>query len=132
MKKHPSDVRPTGIAVAIAAVLIGCASAPVMAQSSTSEDGKQVSAGQADTGQAEAGEARATPVGEARTTLETVHVSATRIESDLLKTPVTVTLSNGATIVIAAGASTGSISVAAPSDDVYADAGTVSATISCG
>src|SRR6185295_5046971 len=42
---------------------------------------------------------------------------------------VTVTLSNGATISIAAGASSGSVSVAAPSDDVYVDAGNVSATI---
>ena len=36
---------------------------------------------------------------------------------------------NGATITIAAGASTGTVSVAAPTDDVYLDAGTVSATI---
>src|SRR5205085_184634 len=42
---------------------------------------------------------------------------------------VTVTLSNGATILIADGASTGQVSIAAPSDDVYTDAGTVSATI---
>ena len=46
------------------------------------------------------------------------------------QTPVTVTLSNGATIAIAAGASAGTVSVAAPSDDVLIDAGTVSATIS--
>ncbi|MBN3865828.1 large adhesive protein, partial [Pseudomonas frederiksbergensis] len=45
-------------------------------------------------------------------------------------TPVTVTLSNGAVITIAAGATTGSVSVAAPADDVYKDAGTVQATIS--
>ena len=45
-------------------------------------------------------------------------------------TAVTVTLDNGATITIAAGASSGSVSVAAPSDDVYIDAGIVSATIS--
>ncbi|MEW6119492.1 MAG: retention module-containing protein [Pseudomonadota bacterium] len=45
------------------------------------------------------------------------------------QTPVSVTLSNGATISIAAGASLGSVSVAAPSDDVYVDAGSVSATI---
>ncbi|WP_140627733.1 immunoglobulin-like domain-containing protein [Methylibium rhizosphaerae] len=45
------------------------------------------------------------------------------------QTPVTVTLSNGATISIAAGASTGTVSLNAPADDVYADAGTVSATI---
>jgi surface adhesion protein len=46
------------------------------------------------------------------------------------QTAVTVTLSNGATINIAAGASSGSVSVAAPTDDVYVDAGNVSATIS--
>ena len=45
-------------------------------------------------------------------------------------TATTVTLSNGATISIAAGASSGSVSVPAPSDDVYLDAGSVSATIS--
>ncbi|ROL81844.1 type I secretion protein [Pseudomonas chlororaphis] len=44
-------------------------------------------------------------------------------------TPVTVTLSNGAIITIAAGATSGSVTVAAPSDDVYKDAGTVQATI---
>ncbi|MFL9854086.1 LapA family giant adhesin, partial [Pseudomonas chlororaphis subsp. aurantiaca] len=44
-------------------------------------------------------------------------------------TPVTVTLSNGAVINIAAGATTGTVTVAAPSDDVYKDAGTVQATI---
>jgi len=44
-------------------------------------------------------------------------------------TPVTLTLSNGATITIAAGASSGSVNVAAPADDVYTDAGSVSATI---
>ncbi|MGF6314585.1 retention module-containing protein [Pseudomonas frederiksbergensis] len=44
-------------------------------------------------------------------------------------TPVTVTLSNGAVITIAAGATTGSVSVDAPADDVYKDAGKVEATI---
>ncbi|WP_235581906.1 immunoglobulin-like domain-containing protein, partial [Rhizobacter sp. Root29] len=44
-------------------------------------------------------------------------------------TDVTVTLSNGATITIAAGASSGSVAHAAPADSVYADAGSVSATI---
>ncbi|MBP5057457.1 hypothetical protein HUS95_19925, partial [Pseudomonas chlororaphis] len=42
-------------------------------------------------------------------------------------TPVTVTLSNGAVINIAAGATTGTVTVAAPADDVYKDAGTVQA-----
>ena len=45
------------------------------------------------------------------------------------QSPVTVTLSNGATIIIASGSSSGSANVAAPGDDVYADAGSVSATI---
>jgi surface adhesion protein len=46
------------------------------------------------------------------------------------QTPVTVTLSNGATINIAAGASSGNVTVAAPDDDPYLDASTVSTTIS--
>ncbi|VVO96370.1 hypothetical protein PS896_02585 [Pseudomonas fluorescens] len=44
--------------------------------------------------------------------------------------PVTVTLSNGAVITIEAGKTTGTVTVAAPADDVYKDAGTVQATIS--
>ncbi|SDR80454.1 surface adhesion protein [Pseudomonas sp. Z003-0.4C(8344-21)] len=43
--------------------------------------------------------------------------------------PVTVTLSNGAVITIKAGETTGTTTVAAPSDDVYKDAGSVQATI---
>ncbi|MED5620099.1 immunoglobulin-like domain-containing protein [Ideonella sp. BN130291] len=58
----------------------------------------------------------------------TITYTATLSQAAL--TPVTVTLSNGATIAIAAGQASGSTSVAAPSDDVYVDAGTVSATIS--
>ncbi len=45
-------------------------------------------------------------------------------------TPVTVILSNGAVITIAANATSGSVTVAAPKDDAYIDAGKVSATIS--
>ncbi|WP_339527739.1 immunoglobulin-like domain-containing protein, partial [Pseudomonas sp. EL_65y_Pfl2_R96] len=44
-------------------------------------------------------------------------------------TPVTVTLSNGSVITIDAGKTTGTVTVPAPSDDVYKDAGTVEATI---
>ncbi|WP_025132472.1 immunoglobulin-like domain-containing protein, partial [Pseudomonas sp. PH1b] len=44
-------------------------------------------------------------------------------------TPVTVTLSNGAVITIAAGATSGTVTVAAPADDVYLDAGKVNASI---
>ncbi|EJK99252.1 large adhesive protein [Pseudomonas fluorescens Q2-87] len=43
--------------------------------------------------------------------------------------PVTVTLSNGAVINIAAGATTGTVTVDAPKDDVYKDAGKVEVTI---
>ncbi|MGE8351438.1 MAG: retention module-containing protein [Pseudomonas protegens] len=50
--------------------------------------------------------------------------------SNAAGTPVTVTLSNGAVITIAAGATTGTATVAAPADDVYKDAGKVEATIS--
>ncbi|NHX00193.1 LapA family giant adhesin [Pseudomonas koreensis] len=45
-------------------------------------------------------------------------------------TPVTVTLSNGAVITIEAGKTTGTVTVPAPADDVYKDAGNVEATIS--
>ncbi|WP_337248680.1 beta strand repeat-containing protein, partial [Pseudomonas sp. MWU318] len=44
-------------------------------------------------------------------------------------TPVTVTLSNGAVITIEAGKTSGTVTVDAPKDDVYKDAGTVEATI---
>ncbi|MGA5485927.1 LapA family giant adhesin, partial [Pseudomonas siliginis] len=44
--------------------------------------------------------------------------------------PVTVTLSNGAVITIKAGETSGNVTVPAPSDDVYKDAGSVQATIS--
>ncbi|WP_236170464.1 retention module-containing protein, partial [Pseudomonas parakoreensis] len=44
-------------------------------------------------------------------------------------TPVTVTLSNGAVITIDAGKTSGTVTVDAPKDDVYKDAGTVEATI---
>ncbi|WP_176244862.1 immunoglobulin-like domain-containing protein, partial [Pseudomonas sp. B11(2017)] len=44
-------------------------------------------------------------------------------------TPMTVTLSNGATITIEAGKTSGTVTVPAPADDVYKDAGTVEATI---
>ncbi|MGB5829891.1 MAG: retention module-containing protein, partial [Pseudomonas mandelii] len=45
------------------------------------------------------------------------------------QTPVTVTLSNGSTITIEAGKTTGTVTVKAPADDVYKDAGKVEATI---
>ncbi|MCW1248449.1 hypothetical protein OC610_28785, partial [Pseudomonas sp. SAICEU22] len=43
--------------------------------------------------------------------------------------PVTVTLSNGAVINIAAGATTGTVTVDAPKDDVYKDAGKIEVSI---
>ena len=46
------------------------------------------------------------------------------------QTAMTVNLSNGSVITIAAGANTGSVNVSAPGDDVYVDAGSVSASIS--
>src|SRR5947207_6858482 len=50
--------------------------------------------------------------------------------TSVAQTPVTVTLSNGAVIGIATGASSGTVIVAAPGEDVYVDAGNVSVTIS--
>ena len=44
-------------------------------------------------------------------------------------TPVTVTLSNGSVITIEAGKTTGTVTVPAPADDVYKDAGKVEVTI---
>ena len=49
--------------------------------------------------------------------------------SNAAQTAVTVTLSSGQTIAIAAGATTGTVSILAPTEDVYVDAGTVSRTI---
>ncbi|WP_163008245.1 immunoglobulin-like domain-containing protein, partial [Pseudomonas viridiflava] len=43
--------------------------------------------------------------------------------------PVVVTLSNGQTITIEVGKTTGTVTVAAPADDVYKDAGKVEVTI---
>ncbi len=50
--------------------------------------------------------------------------------TDPAQTPVTFNLSNGATITIASGATVGTVSVLAPTDDVYLDASSVSVTIS--
>ncbi|MCX9157098.1 retention module-containing protein, partial [Niveibacterium sp. 24ML] len=56
-------------------------------------------------------------------------ITYTATLSQAAAAPLTVTLSNEAQIIIAAGATSGTVSVAAPSDDVYIDAGNVSATI---
>ncbi|WP_176563051.1 immunoglobulin-like domain-containing protein, partial [Pseudomonas sp. ICMP22404] len=45
------------------------------------------------------------------------------------QTPVTVTLSNGSVINIAAGETTGTVAVNTPANDVYNNGGTVSTTI---
>ncbi|MGN8259995.1 retention module-containing protein, partial [Pseudomonas sp. SMSB3] len=49
--------------------------------------------------------------------------------SNVAQSPVTVTLSNGQTITIGANQTTGSVTVVAPGDDPYIDAGQVSASI---
>ncbi|WKV89774.1 LapA family giant adhesin [Pseudomonas sp. B21_DOA] len=56
-------------------------------------------------------------------------ITYTATLSNAAGTPVTVTLSNGATILIEAGKTSGSVTVDAPKDDVYKDAGSVEATI---
>ncbi|MGA5587713.1 retention module-containing protein [Pseudomonas siliginis] len=56
-------------------------------------------------------------------------ITYTATLSNAAGTPVTVTLSNGATITIEAGKTTGTVTVDAPKDDVYKDAGSVEATI---
>ncbi|MEI7054150.1 immunoglobulin-like domain-containing protein, partial [Pseudomonas koreensis] len=56
-------------------------------------------------------------------------ITYTATLSNAAGTPVTVTLSNGAVITIDAGKTTGTVTVDAPKDDVYKDAGTVEATI---
>ncbi|WLG62653.1 LapA family giant adhesin [Pseudomonas sp. FP1762] len=56
-------------------------------------------------------------------------ITFTATLSNAAGTPVIVTLSNGATILIEAGKTTGTVTVDAPKDDVYKDAGSVEATI---
>ena len=56
-------------------------------------------------------------------------ITYTATLTNAAQTPVTITLSNGETITIKAGETTGSVNVAAPADDVYKDAGTVQAHI---
>ncbi|UVL99850.1 LapA family giant adhesin [Pseudomonas atacamensis] len=56
-------------------------------------------------------------------------ITYTATLSNAAGTPVTVTLSNGATILIEAGKTAGTVTVDAPKDDVYKDAGSVEATI---
>ncbi|MEB0229080.1 large adhesive protein, partial [Pseudomonas sp. 5S1] len=56
-------------------------------------------------------------------------ITYTATLSNAAGTPVTVTLSNGSVITIDAGKTTGSVTVAAPADDVYKDAGKVEVTV---
>ncbi|WP_339489126.1 retention module-containing protein, partial [Pseudomonas sp. RL_5y_Pfl2_70] len=56
-------------------------------------------------------------------------ITYTATLTNAASTPVTVTLSNGAVITIEAGKTTGTVTVPAPADDVYKDAGNVQATI---
>ncbi|WP_442514551.1 immunoglobulin-like domain-containing protein, partial [Pseudomonas promysalinigenes] len=49
--------------------------------------------------------------------------------SNPAQTPVTVTLSNGQTITVAAGQSTGSVDFQTPANDVYNNGSTVNTTI---
>ncbi|WP_439820412.1 LapA family giant adhesin [Pseudomonas sp. HLG18] len=63
------------------------------------------------------------------TVAEGSQITYTATLTNAAGTPVTVTLSNGAVITIEAGKTTGTVTVPAPADDVYKDAGTVQATI---
>ncbi|MFJ3484682.1 immunoglobulin-like domain-containing protein [Pseudomonas sp. NPDC090202] len=63
------------------------------------------------------------------TATEGGQITYTATLTNAAQTAVTVTLSNGAVISIAAGATSGSINVDAPANDVYKNTSTVSATI---
>jgi surface adhesion protein len=64
-----------------------------------------------------------------KSVLEGSHITYTATLTNAAQTPVTVKLSNGETITIDAGKTTGSVTIAAPSDDVYKDAGKLSVTM---
>ncbi|HGA2320871.1 TPA: immunoglobulin-like domain-containing protein, partial [Pseudomonas putida] len=64
-----------------------------------------------------------------QTVAEGGQITYTATLTNKADTAMTVTLSNGAVIHIDAGKSSGTVTVAAPADDVYIDAGNVSATI---
>ncbi|WP_145190891.1 retention module-containing protein, partial [Pseudomonas sp. URMO17WK12:I11] len=64
-----------------------------------------------------------------QTVLEGGQIVYTATLSNAAQSPVTVTLSNGQSITIGANQTTGSVSIAAPGDDPYIDAGQVSARI---
>ncbi|WP_330219791.1 immunoglobulin-like domain-containing protein, partial [Pseudomonas sp. Root329] len=64
-----------------------------------------------------------------KSVLEGSHITYTATLTNAAQTPVTVKLSNGETITIEAGKTTGSVTIAAPSDDVYKDAGKLAVTM---
>ncbi|WP_415772562.1 retention module-containing protein [Pseudomonas sp. LB3P38] len=64
-----------------------------------------------------------------KSVLEGSHITYTATLTNAAQTPVTVKLSNGETITIEAGKTTGSVTIAAPSDDVYKDAGKLTVTM---
>ncbi|MEO8642131.1 retention module-containing protein, partial [Pseudomonas sp.] len=64
-----------------------------------------------------------------KSVLEGSHITYTATLTNTAQTPVTVKLSNGETITIDAGKTTGSVTIAAPSDDVYKDAGKLTVTM---
>ncbi|TFB45789.1 immunoglobulin-like domain-containing protein, partial [Pseudomonas sp. F01002] len=64
-----------------------------------------------------------------KSVLEGSHITYTATLTNAAQTPVTVKLSNGETITIDAGKTTGSVTIAAPSDDVYKDAGKLAVTM---
>ncbi|MGF6516418.1 surface adhesion protein [Pseudomonas sp. BT76 TE3572] len=64
-----------------------------------------------------------------KSVLEGSHITYTATLTNAAQTPVTVKLSNGETITIDAGKTTGSVTIAAPSDDVYKDAGKLTVTM---
>ncbi|MHC8408905.1 LapA family giant adhesin [Pseudomonas sp. Hz4] len=64
-----------------------------------------------------------------KTVLEGSHITYTATLTNAAQTPVTVKLSNGETITIEAGKTSGSVTIATPSDDVYKDAGKLTVTM---
>ncbi|MHC8336884.1 retention module-containing protein [Pseudomonas sp. HLT2-19-2] len=64
-----------------------------------------------------------------KTVLEGSHITYTATLTNAAQTPVTVKLSNGETITIEAGKTSGSVTIAAPSDDVYKDVGKLTVTM---
>ncbi|KQV11133.1 hypothetical protein ASC74_10835 [Pseudomonas sp. Root329] len=64
-----------------------------------------------------------------KSVLEGSHITYTATLTNAAQTPVTIKLSNGETITIDAGKTSGSVTIAAPSDDVHKDAGKLTVTM---